>query len=83
MEPGATQYIGHIKPRWGGGMGGTPIFSPYVGLGPASTVYPQKYQEYQAPKKYFFATQNNIPILYNPLRKDPKIHKNKTSPSLR
>ena len=28
---------------------GTLIFSSYAGLNPAYTVYPQKYQEYQAP----------------------------------
>ena len=31
--------------------GGTLIFSSYVGLGPAATVY-KKYQEYQAPENY-------------------------------
>ena len=35
---------------WGGG--GTLIFSSYVGLGPSSTVHPQKYQESQVPQKY-------------------------------
>ena len=34
-----------------GGGGGTLIFSWYVGLDPASTVYPHKYQAY--PKQYF------------------------------
>ena len=29
-------------------IGVTFIFSKYVGLDPASTLYPQKYQEYQA-----------------------------------
>ena len=27
------------------------LVPPYVGLGPASTVHPQKYQEYQTTKK--------------------------------
>ena len=35
----------------GGGGGGTLIFSSYVGSRPASTVHPQKYQEFQAPPK--------------------------------
>ena len=30
------------------------IFSKYVGLDPASTLYPQKYQEYQAHPKNIF-----------------------------
>ena len=33
----------------GGGGGGTLILSSNVGLGPASTVYPPKYQKYQLP----------------------------------
>ena len=37
----------------GGGGGGVSIFSACVGLRPASTFHPQKYQEYQAPKKCF------------------------------
>ena len=43
----------------GGGEGGggcTLIFSfirQYVGSGPACTVYPNKYQEFQAPQKIF------------------------------
>ena len=44
----------------GGGVGGggelTLIFSfirQYVGSGPACTVYPNKYQEFQAPQKIF------------------------------
>ena len=31
--------------------GGYSFFSPYVGSGPASTVHPKKYQEFQAPQK--------------------------------
>ena len=31
--------------------GGTLVFSSYVGSYPASTVHPQKYQEFQAPQK--------------------------------
>ena len=34
-----------------GGGGGTLVFSSYVDLGPASTIYAQKYREYQAPPK--------------------------------
>ena len=37
----------------GGGGAGTLIFSSYVGSGPASTLHPQKYQEFQAPQKIF------------------------------
>ena len=37
----------------GGGGGGTLIFSAYVGSGPASTVHPKKYQEFQAPPKKY------------------------------
>ena len=36
--------------------GGILIFSLYVGLGSASTIHPQKYQEFQA-------TPKNTPIL--------------------
>ena len=36
----------------GGGGGGVLSLSSYVGLDPASTVYPKKCQEYQAPQKY-------------------------------
>ena len=35
---------------WGSG-GGTVIFSSCVGSGPASTVHPQKYHDFQAPPK--------------------------------
>ena len=36
----------------GGGGGGTLIFSPYVGSGPASTIHQKKkYQEFQALQK--------------------------------
>ena len=60
--------------------GGTLIYSSYVGSGPASTVHPKKYQEFQAPPK-------NIEILATPksppppfwtltFRKDTKIHRN-------
>ena len=53
-------------------QGGTLIFSSYVGSRQASTVYPQKYQEFQAPpKKYlkFQQPQKISPILY------PKMHR--------
>ena len=47
-------------------MGGTLIFSSYLGLGPASTVHPKKYQEFQVPQKIFeiLATPKISPILY-------------------
>ena len=53
--------MGDIEP-----MGDTLNFSTYVGSGPASTLHPKKYQEFQAPIKIFeiLATQKNIPILY-------------------
>ena len=49
-------------------QGGTLIFS-----GPASTVHPQKYQEFQAPQKIFeyLATQKNTPLRYLDLKKIP------------
>ena len=34
-----------------GGGGGYSHFFSYVGSGPASTVHPKKYQEFQAPQK--------------------------------
>ena len=37
----------------GGGGGGSLFFSACVGLRPASNFHPQKYHEFQAPKKYF------------------------------
>ena len=40
------------NPRGGGG-GGTLNFSAYEGSGPASTLHPKKYQEFQAPKKKY------------------------------
>ena len=60
---------GGFKPRGGG----TLIFSAYVGLDPASTVHPQKYQEFQAPQKILeiLATPKSIPILYLDLKKRP------------
>ena len=36
-----------------GGGGGVSIFSACVGSRPASNFHPQKYHEFQAPKKYF------------------------------
>ena len=39
------------EPQLGGEVHCTLIFSSYVGSGPASTFHPQKYQEFQAPKK--------------------------------
>ena len=46
-----------------GGGGGSLFFSSYIGSGQASTIHPQKYQEFQAPQKIFeiLATQQNIP----------------------
>ena len=45
-------------------VGGTLIFSSYVGSDPAFTVHPKKYQEYQAPQKIFevLATPPKYPI---------------------
>ena len=37
------------EPEWGEGV----FFSACVGWRPATTFHPQKYQEFQAPKKYF------------------------------
>ena len=48
----------------GGGGGGTLNFSSYIGSGPASSIYPKKYQEFQAP-------QNNIWNLSNPKKYPP------------
>ena len=67
-------------PPWGGG---TLMFSSYIGLGPASTVHPQKYQEFRAPEKKLFEILPN-PKKYPPfftfitlnLSKDPKMHRN-------
>ena len=44
---------GSFQPGGGGGGGSTLIFSAYVSLDPASTVYPIKISEQQAfPNKY-------------------------------
>ena len=73
-----------------GPRGNTLIFSSYVGLGTASTVYPpplqkqttkqkkKKHQEYQALQKIFeiFATPNISKFCIFTLRKDPKIRRN-------
>ena len=42
-----------MRQSWGGGgwYSHTLIFSSYVGSGPASTVHPKKYQEFQTPPK--------------------------------
>ena len=59
--------------------GGTLIFSPYVGSGPASTVYPKKDQEFQAPQNniWNFSNPKKYPPFGTlPLRKDPKMHRN-------
>ena len=48
----------------GWGEGGTShFFSSYVWSGPASTIHPKKYQEFQVPQKIFeiLATPQNIP----------------------
>ena len=62
-----------VKSSNPGGGGGTLIFSSYIGSGQASTVYPQKYQEFQAPKKniWIFETPKKFPILYLDLKKRP------------
>ena len=57
-------------PRAPGGGEGALIFSLYVGPGPPSTVHPQKYQEFQAPKN-IFSNLKNTPILYLDLKKKP------------
>ena len=63
------------------------FFSSYVGFGPASTVYPQNYQEYQAPpKKYlkFLHPPKHIQNMYIYLKKTLKYIEitPKTSPIL-
>ena len=62
----------------GGGGGWYSHFSSYVGSRPASTVHPQKYQEFQAPppppqKKIIeiLASPKISPILYLDLKKRP------------
>ena len=69
-----------MQQSWGGGGGysQTLIFSSYVGSGPASSVHPKKYQEFQAPKKKFeiLATKKIFPILYLDFIKDPKMQRN-------
>ena len=53
-------------------QGGTLIFSSYVGLDQASTVYiPKKYQEYQAPHKniWYFCNPKKYHIMYIYLNK--------------
>ena len=55
-------------------QGSTLVFSPYVGLGPASTVHPKiNIRNFKHPKKLFeiLATQNISPILYLDLKKRP------------
>ena len=51
----AARYLVIVmRQSWGGGgYSHTLIFSSYVGSGPASTVHPKKYQEFQAPQKKF------------------------------
>ena len=41
------------KPQCSRGGGGSLFFSACVGSRPASNFHPQKYHEFQAPKKYF------------------------------
>ena len=58
--------------------GGTLIFPSYVRSGPASTVHPIKYQEFQAPQKIFeiLATPKNISqICTLTLREDPTLQR--------
>ena len=64
------------RPRWfdpgGGGGGGVTLnFSSYVGSGPVSTLHPKKYHEFQAKYLKILATQNDIHILYNDMKKRP------------
>ena len=55
-EEGKVQKSTHSNitpdpgPQGGGGVV-LSFFSAYVGSGPASTVHPKKYQEFQAPQK--------------------------------
>ena len=53
--------------------GGTLILSSYVGSGPASTIHPKKYKEFQHLKKIFeiLETQKVSVILYLDLKKRP------------
>ena len=57
----------------GGGGGGTLIFSSYVGSGPASTLHPKKYQEFQASKFFFeiLAIPKIASILFLDIKKTP------------
>ena len=58
-------------PRGGGSYS---HFSLCVGLGPASTVHPKKYQEFQEPPKIIFeilTTKKIYPILYIDVKKIP------------
>ena len=58
-------------------QGGTLNFSSYVGSGPASTLHPQKYQEFQAPKnKIEILPPKKSHFCIMTLRKDPKMHRN-------
>ena len=59
----------------GSGVGGLGVLSffSYVGSGQASTVHPQKYQEFQAPPKnnWIFRNQKITSIMYLDLKKIP------------
>ena len=63
----------------GGGGGGALILFPYVGLGPASTVLPKKYQEFQTPpppqKNENLAILKYPPFFIFTLRTVPKMHR--------
>ena len=50
--------------NWGGWGGGYSHFSSHVGSGPASTVHPKKYQEFQAPQINIWNFSNPKNILY-------------------
>ena len=65
-----------VKPQGEGS--GYSHFSSYVGSGPASTVHPQRFHEFQAPQKTFeiLATPKMPPFRTLTLRNDPKMHSN-------
>ena len=56
-------YVNVTSQGGGGGGGGTLNFSAYVGSGPASTLHSKNIWNSSNP--------NNIPILYNDLKKRP------------
>ena len=68
---------GVLKDTGQTGGGGVPSFFSYAGLGPASTVHPKKYQQFQAPQKniWNFGNPKRYPRFWTlTFRKDPKMH---------